>query len=87
MTTYKQTIRHNKILREFSKDVDSHELVWHRDRKDRIVKVLEGKGWKFQLDNTLPITLTEGMIINIPKQTYHRIFKGTSTLKIEITEL
>ena len=87
MSTYKQTIRNNKILREFSNDVDSHELVWHRDKKDRIVKILEGNNWKFQLDNKLPVTLTEGMTIFIPKQTYHRILKGSNNLKIEIKEV
>lgn len=86
MKPYTQTITKNKIIREFAHDTDSHELVWHRDRKDRYVTVLEGNGWKFQLDNQLPITLTEGQIIFIPKETYHRVIKGFDTLKIQIVE-
>ena len=86
MKPYTQTITENKILREFAHDTDSHELVWHRDKKDRIVRVLEGNGWKFQLDNMLPILLHEGQEIFIPKETFHRVIKGTNTLKIQITE-
>jgi hypothetical protein len=86
MKPYTQTINGNKILREFAHDTDSHELVWHRDKKDRIVRVLEGNGWKFQLDNMLPILLHEGQEIFIPKETFHRVIKGTNTLKIEIIE-
>jgi len=86
MKPYTQTINGNKILREFAHDTDSHELIWHRDKKDRIVRVLEGNGWKFQLDNMLPILLHEGQEIFIPKETFHRVIKGTNTLKIEITE-
>ena len=73
MKPYTQTITENKILREFAHDTDSHELVWHRDKKDRIVRVLEGNGWKFQLDNMLPILLHEGQEIFIPKETFHRV--------------
>ena len=86
MKPYTQIINGNKILREFAHDTDSHELIWHRDKKDRIVRVLEGNGWKFQLDNMLPILLHEGQEIFIPKETFHRVIKGTNTLKIEITE-
>lgn len=86
MKPYKQTINGNKILREFAQDTDSHELVWHRDKKDRIVRVIEGKEWKFQFDNMLPIVLHEGQEIFIPKETFHRVIKGNGNLKIEITE-
>ena len=37
--------------RIFDLSVDSEELVWHRDKKTRFVKVLEGVGWQFQFDN------------------------------------
>jgi hypothetical protein len=47
---------------------------------------LEGKGWKFQRENELPTLLKKGDEILIPLYTYHRIFKGTTTLVIEITE-
>lgn len=83
--TQKQ-ISPNTILREFSQSVESEELVWHRDRKDRHVEIIEGTGWKLQMDNKLPIELTEGDIVFIPKNTYHRIHKGTSNLKVKIQE-
>ena len=71
-------------IRVFKSDVDSGELQWHRDREDRLVVVMEGNGWKFQLDNQLPINLTEGQVLLIPQGTYHRIFKGKDDLKIKI---
>jgi len=76
----------NTILREFSESVESEELVWHRDRCDRVVKVIEGTGWKFQMDNKLPVEIKAGDTITIPAKTYHRIHKGTSKLVVEIKE-
>ena len=80
----------NKIngfyVRKFSDNVENSELVWHRDEKDRIVEVIEGSGWRFQMDNRLPIELKEGMILLIPKETYHRIGKGNTKLVIKIKE-
>ena len=86
MKPYSQTITGNKIFREFAHDTDSHELVWHRDKKDRIVRVIEGNGWKFQFDNMLPMVLYEGQEIFISKEKFHRVIKGNDNLKIEIIE-
>ncbi len=86
MKPYIQTIHQNKIIREFAHDVDSQELVWHRDKKDRYVTILEGTDWKFQFDNMLPIPLLKGQTIFIPKETFHRVLKGSDTLKIQIIE-
>ena len=47
-------------IRTFSKDVNPLDLVWHSDREDRMIEVLEGEGWKVQLDNRLPLALTKG---------------------------
>lgn len=74
----------NTYIREFSVDTDSSELVWHRDKEDREVTILEGKGWKFQYDNELPFELNEGDTINIKKLEYHRIIKGDTNLKIRL---
>jgi hypothetical protein len=79
-------ISENKFIREFSKDVDQESLVWHRDKKDRLVKIIEGKDWSIQFDNFMPENLSVGSEFYIPKNTYHRIIKGTTDLKIEITE-
>ena len=75
------------IVRTFSSDVAEDELVWHRDRRDRQVKVIEGKNWKLQLDNELPKMLEYNKTYNIPKQVYHRLIKGDSNLVVEIVEL
>jgi quercetin dioxygenase-like cupin family protein len=82
MKPYKDTSN----IRIFSKDVDPMSLVWHQDKEDRIVEVLEGKGWMFQRDNELPLTLKEGDCISIPAMQIHRTIKGTTDLKIKIEE-
>jgi len=76
----------NKFERIFREHVNELELVWHRDRKDRTVKIIECDGWKFQQDNKLPVELHEGDTINIKAFEYHRILKGTGSLVVEITE-
>ena len=74
-------------VRTFNHLVESDELVWHRDRKDRIVTVIEGKDWYFQMDNEVPKLMEQGSEIVIPKMEYHRIYKAGSTpLKLEIKE-
>ena len=87
MKPYQEVIdEDNSRLREFKIDTDNHELVWHKDEKDRYVTILEGEGWQFQKDNELPLLLKTGDIIFIPKETYHRIIKGSSNLLINIKE-
>jgi hypothetical protein len=84
---YSQTnIKKNIFERVFSKDVDSEELVWHRDKKNRIVEILDGDDWYLQIENELPKKLSVGQKIEIHKEVYHRIFKGSNDLKIRITE-
>lgn len=81
-----QTV-HNKWIREFDPVAESHEYVWHRDKKDRRVVIMEGDGWFFQMDEDIPYELFVGNELYIPAQSYHRIFKAGSTpLKIEIAE-
>ena len=75
-----------KFLREFTATVEADELVWHRDKKNRTVTVLEGTGWKFQYDNKLPKEIKPGDVITIKACEYHRILKGETTLKLEIVE-
>ena len=71
-------------IRTFSKDVDPMELVWHQDAEDREIEVLEGKGWKLQMDNELPFELIKGDHIFIQENQIHRVLKGTTDLKIKI---
>jgi len=74
----------NSNIRTFSKDVNPKDLIWHMDDEDRNIKVLEGKGWKFQRDNELPLDLKEGISIFIPQHQVHRVIKGKTDLKIQI---
>lgn len=76
----------NKFERIFREHTDESELVWHRDRKDRTVRIIECNGWKFQKDNRLPVELKEGDTIHINAFEYHRILKGSGSLVVEITE-
>ena len=71
-------------VRTFDSSVNSSELVWHRDREDRIVTVLEGNGWSFQYDDSLPFELKQGDQFFIEKMTYHRLIKGSTNLKVLI---
>lgn len=83
---FKETlVGDNQYIREFSTDVDIHELEWHIDKEDRIVEVVENSGWEIQLDNQLPKLLNDKLFI--PKETYHRVIKGTGKLIVKITKL
>lgn len=81
---YSQNRENNLIVRTFSQNVDEDELVWHRDREDRTVKVIENTDWQFQFDDELPRQLKD--TIFIPKNIYHRLIKGSGDLIIEIYE-
>ena len=83
---YTEIQQHNTIIRTFPFDLNEEELVWHRDHNDRNVKVLTGEGWKVQMDNQLPKEIKRGDEFFIPKETYHRVIKGTTDLVVKITE-
>lgn len=84
MKPYAQIRENNVIVRTFSQNIDEDELVWHRDEKDREVTVLQQTDWQFQFDNELPQLLKD--VIFIPKNTYHRVIKGTGELNLQILE-
>tara|TARA_B100001094_G_C18026923_1_gene718072 strand:- start:212 stop:487 length:276 start_codon:yes stop_codon:yes gene_type:complete len=86
VTPYTEIVQGRTRTRTFESSVDGEELVWHRDRQTRTVKVLEGNGWRFQLDNQLPQQLSKGDVLHIPKETYHRIIAGSNNLVVEIEE-
>jgi len=79
-------IKENVFIREFSDYVKTEDLVWHRDKYDRTVEVVSGKGWSIQLDNQVPQMLTEGSIFKIESKKYHRLLKGEGDLIVRITE-
>ena len=72
--------------RTFDEDVAEEEMVWHRDKRERSIHVLEGKGWKIQFDNELPTELEKGKYYVIPEMDYHRVIKGEGSLILEIEE-
>jgi hypothetical protein len=83
---FEQIEKEGKLVRTFSTDVDSEELMWHQDLKDRNVTVIEGNGWLFQMENELPIKLEDAKQIFIPKLAWHRVLKGNDRLIVEIEE-
>lgn len=70
------------IIREFDENIDPIELMWHRDNESRTLEIIGETDWKIQLDNKLPILLENHIFI--PKHEYHRVIKGTKTLKLKI---
>ena len=84
---FEQYIKSDKMVRVFTPDVPADELKWHQDLRDRIVTVVEGGGWEFQIENELPIKLLDAMQIKIQKFVWHRVIKGEGNLIVEIEEL
>jgi len=70
------------ILREFNENIDPIELLWHRDDENRTVEIVGQTDWKLQLDNQLPTSINQPIFI--PKHEWHRVIKGTGTLKLKI---
>ena len=73
------------IIREFNENIDPIELMWHRDNEYRVIEIIGKTDWKLQLDNQLPTSLNKK--ISIPKHAWHRVIKGTGTLKLKIHKL
>jgi len=70
------------IIREFDENIDPIELMWHRDDENRMVEAIEPTDWLVQLDNQLPMSMTQPIFI--PRHMWHRTIKGTGKLKIKI---
>jgi hypothetical protein len=83
---YTESITKDYTVREFSSNTSTFEFVWHRDKEDRVVQAMHDTDWKFQLDNGTPQVLSENKLF-IPKETYHRLIKGTGNLKVKIFKL
>ena len=84
---YDVKLTDTKKYRLFKEDVEEEELMWHQDEWDREIVVLDGKNWKIQFDNELPIVLNVGDVIQIQNHIYHRIIKGNGNLVIKIIEI
>jgi hypothetical protein len=72
-------------IRVFKSDTGEENLVWHRDREDRIVESIGDTDWMIQLDNELPMRING--IIKIPKGIYHRLIKGSGELMIKLIKM
>jgi hypothetical protein len=83
---FNQTKSENKLIRTFDPKINDEELVWHRDDRDRKVKILSNEGWKFQKEDELPIELSVNQEILIKKEEWHRVLKGEGELIVEIEE-
>ena len=70
------------IIREFNENIDPIELLWHRDNESRTVEIIGETDWKIQLDNQLPISLNSPIFIQ--RHEWHRVIKGTGSLKLKI---
>jgi hypothetical protein len=80
-----QQVNQKEFIRKFSKDTDSGEFTWHRDREDRIIKATHQTDWLIQIDNQLPQSLNEEIFI--PAGVYHRVIKGNGDLEIRVKKL
>jgi len=74
------------IKRTFYETTDSDEFVWHRDKKDRLVTPINETDWSIQFDNELPKKMVVGETIEIPKESFHRVIKGSGDLIVEVEE-
>lgn len=83
---FQQEIVNGKIRRVFSPEVDSDELKWHQDLKDRRVTIVNDGGWQFQMDDGLPNKLSIAEQFYIPKFVWHRVIKGKGELIVDIEE-
>lgn len=79
-----QHIWGNTFIRTFSADTPETDLIWHLDAEDRIIEATHLTDWKFQFDDELPVSLNN--LISIPKNTFHRIIKGTNDCTIRVTK-
>jgi hypothetical protein len=80
-----EKIDENVYIRTFHNDTTSEELIWHRDREDRIIEAIGNSDWLIQLDNELPKKITEPVFI--PNGVYHRLIKGNGDLRLKLQKI
>ncbi len=73
------------FYRTFTEETAKQEMVWHRDREDRIIEPVEDTNWLSQMENQLPIPIKEQIFV--PMGSWHRAIKGSGELKIRIKKL
>jgi hypothetical protein len=82
---FDEYVKNGYNYRIFSENTNNSELVWHRDKEDRIVESVGHTDWMIQIDNELPKPLTERTFI--PKEKYHRVIKGSGDLVVRVKKL
>lgn len=85
MLPYKEQKLEDWYYRTFDENTASSEMVWHRDREDRVVEPVEPTDWLFQMENELPVPI-QGQLY-VPMGKWHRAIKGTGELKLRIKKL
>lgn len=53
---------------------DISHFVWHRDKYDRLIRVIAGQDWFLQLEAELPRPMNKKQNMFIQKEQWHRIF-------------
>lgn len=83
-----EIVSENTFSRVFEESVDYGDLIWHRDKKYRVVDIIDcGEDWQFQFENELPFNIKTGTRIEIPAEEFHRVIKGKGPLKIKVEEI
>ena len=86
MSTYSDNTVDQFVIREFSEHVTDDELVWHRDKRNRVILPMRCDGWLFQIDNLPPEELIPNVSIFVEREKYHRLIKGRGPLILKILE-
>lgn len=73
-------------IRHFSPEIEAEEMIWHRDREDRRIFILQAGGWFLQREDQLPQPIKEGEEIFIQAGEWHRAIGGEGELIIRITK-
>jgi len=80
-------INEKEFIRVFGEETPDSEFDWHMDEYERsVLVVFADEGWKIQNDNDLPVALKTGDKLNIQKEFYHRLLKGSGRLVIYVVE-
>ena len=81
-------VSETSFIRTFHHSAKAEDLVWHRDKKERLVYVIHADDdWTFQRDNQLPQKMiTNETVIRIKAEEYHRLIKGDGTCVLYIEE-
>jgi hypothetical protein len=59
MFPFKQFEENDKLIRVFEENIDASELIWHQDREDRTIKVIEANGWGLTIEERTGVVYTK----------------------------